>query len=124
MPANQGRENSERLPRLEDQFQLLVDEDLTQALRNRKNFGFLEDERLSKSVLNLENAKRGNNKVMLINKENTNYNLNLPESNENARYTEVTDRQGMNEEFRKVFQKIYAKQDVDDSSKAIQDFLV
>ena len=39
------------------------------------------------------------------------------------KYTEVTDRQGINEEFYKAFQKIYAKQNVDDSSEAIQDFL-
>ena len=42
---------------------------------------------------------------MLIKKENTNYNPNLPESDENVRYTEVTDRQGINEEFYKAFQK-------------------
>ena len=39
------------------------------------------------------------------------------------KYTEVTDRQGINEEFHKAFQKIYAKQNVDDSSEAIQDLL-
>ena len=93
MLVNQGGENSERILRLEDQIQLLVDEDLTQALHNRKNFHIVEDDRPSKSFLNLENAMRGYNKVMLIKKENTNYNPNLPESDENARYTEVTDRQ-------------------------------
>ena len=41
----------------------------------------------------------------MIEKEYTNYNPNLPESNKNARYTEVTDRQGINEEFHKAFQK-------------------
>ena len=60
---------------------------------------------------------------MLIKRENTNYDPNLPERDENTRYTKVTDRQGINEEFHKAFQKIYAKQDVDDSSEAIQDFL-
>ena len=32
--------------------------------------------------MNLENAKRGYNEVMLVKKENTNYNPNLPESQE------------------------------------------
>ena len=46
---------------------------------------------------------------MLIKKENIDYNPNLPESDENERYTEITDRQGINEEFHKALQKIYAK---------------
>ena len=49
----------------------------------------LEDERPSKSFPNLENAKRGYNEVMLIKKENPEYNPNLPDSNENARHIEV-----------------------------------
>ena len=123
MLVNQGGENSERILRLENQIQLLVDEDLTQALQNRKNFRILEDERPSKSFLNLENAKRGYNEVMLIKKENIDYNPNLPGSDEKARYTDVKDRQGINEEFHKAFQKIYCKQHIDDSYEAIQDFL-
>ena len=52
--ANQGGDNSEEILRLENQIQLLVDEDLTKALQNRKNFRILEDERPRKSFLNLE----------------------------------------------------------------------
>ena len=40
--VNQGGENSERILRLENQIQLLVDEDLTKALQNRKNFRILD----------------------------------------------------------------------------------
>ena len=124
MLVNQGGENSERILRLEDQIQLLVDENLTQVLQNRKNFHILEDERPSKSFLNLENAKRGYNEVMLIIKQNTNYNPNLPESQENAKHIEIKARQSINDEFQKAFQKIYAKQEnVDDITEAIQDFL-
>ena len=47
----------------------------------------------------------------------------MQESEENARHIEITDRQGINEEFHKSFQKIYAKQDVNDSSEAIQEIL-
>ena len=64
--VNQGGDNSEEILRVEEQIQLLVDEDLTKALQNRKNFRILEDERPSKSFLNLENAKRGYNEVMLV----------------------------------------------------------
>ena len=53
---------SEEIFRVEEQIQLLVDEDLTKALQNRKKFCILEDERPSKSFLNLENAKRGTTK--------------------------------------------------------------
>ena len=59
----------------------------------------------NKSFLNLENSKRGYNEVMLVKKENTNYNPNLQESQENAKHIEVKDRQGNNDEFHKAFQK-------------------
>ena len=60
---------------------------------------------------------------MLIKKENIDYNPNLPESDEYTRYAEVTDPQSINKEFHKAFQKFYAKQNVDDSSEAIRNFL-
>ena len=84
--------------RLEEQIQLLVDEDLTKALQNRKNFRILEDERPSKSFLNLENVKSGYNKVMLIKRENTEFNPNLPESHDNLKHIEIKDRQRINDE--------------------------
>ena len=87
--VNQGGDNSEEILRLEEQIQLLVDEDLTKALQNRKNFRILEDERPSKSFLNLENAKRGYNEVMLVKKENTEFNPNLPESQDNPKHIEI-----------------------------------
>ena len=72
--VNKGGDNSDRILRLEEQIQLLVDEDLAQALQNRKNFRILEDERPSKSFLNLENAKRWYNEVMLVKKDNPEFN--------------------------------------------------
>ena len=47
--VNQGGDNSEEILRVEEHIQLLVDEDLTKALQNRKNLSILEDERPSKS---------------------------------------------------------------------------
>jgi len=61
---------------------------------------------------------------MLIKKENTEFNPNLPESHDNLKHIEIKDRQGINDDFRTAFQTIYAKQEnVDDSTVAIQDFL-
>ena len=74
MLVNQGGDNSEEILRLEEQIQLLVDEDLTKALQNRKNFRILEDERPSKSFLNLENTKSGYHEGILVKKENTEFN--------------------------------------------------
>ena len=37
--------------------------------------------------------------------------------------TPITNRQGINDEFHQAFQKIYSKQDVEDISEAIQEFL-
>ena len=46
----------------------------------------------------------------------------MGESNENPRLMPITDRQGINDEFHQAFQKIYSKQDVEDSSEAVQEF--
>ena len=42
---------------------------------------------------------------MLIMKENSEYSPDLPESDENARYVEIKDRQGINDDIHKAFQK-------------------
>ena len=55
----------------------LEEENITKALKHRKNFSILEDERPSKAFLNLENAKRGYNNVIFLNKSNPDFNLNL-----------------------------------------------
>ena len=39
-------------------------------VKNRKNYNILEDERPSETFLNLENAKRSYNNVILLNKDN------------------------------------------------------
>ena len=60
----------------------------------------------------------------MLKKENTEFNPNLPESQDNPKQIEIKDRQGINDEFHRAFQKIYARQEtVDDSTEAIQDFL-
>ena len=90
-----------------------------QALKNRKNYSILEDERPSKAFLNLENAKKGYSEVILLNKSNPNFDPSMAESDENLQLMPITDRQGINDEFHQAFQKIYSKQDVENSSKAI-----
>ena len=108
---------------IKSQIRELVDEDVMSALKNRKNYSVLEDERPSKAFLNLENAKKGYNEVIFLNKDNPNYDPAKAESNEHSRLVPITDRQGINDEFHQAFQKIYNKQDVEDSSEAIQKFL-
>ena len=65
------------------------------ALKNRKNYNILEDERPSKAFHNLENAKKGYNEVILLNKDNPNYDPTKAESDGNTRLVPITDRQGM-----------------------------
>ena len=101
----------------------LVDEDVMSALKNRKNYSILEDERPSKAFLNLENAKKGYNEVILLNKTNPNFDPTIEENDRNPRLMPITDRQGINDEFHQAFQKIYSKQEVEDSPEAIQEFL-
>mgnify|MGYP003336044648 CR=1 FL=1 len=115
--------SSEDILDIESKIRELVDEDVISALKNRKNYSILEDERLSKVFLNLENAKQGYNEVILLNKGNPIYDPTKAESNENPGLMPITDRIGINDEFHQAFQKIYSKQEVEDSSEAIQDFL-
>ena len=115
--------SSEEILDMESQIRELVDEDVMSALKNRKNYSILEDERPSKAFLNLENAKKGYNEVILLNRSNPNFDPTMAESNENSRLMPITDRQGINDEFHQAFQKIHSKQDVEDSSEAMQEFL-
>ena len=50
--------SSEEILDIESRIKELVDEDVMNALKNRKNYNILEDERPCKAFLNLENAKR------------------------------------------------------------------
>ena len=60
----------------------------------------------------------------LVKKENTEFNPTLQDSHDKLKHVEIEDCQGINDEFHKACQKIYAKQEnVDDSTEAIQDFL-
>ena len=44
---------------IESQMRELLDEDVMSALKNRKNYSILEDERPSKAFLNLKIPKEG-----------------------------------------------------------------
>ena len=88
-----------------------------------KNYNILKDERPSKVFLILENAKKGCNEAILLNKDNPNYDPTKAETDENTLLVPITDHQGINDKFHQAFQKIYIKQEVEDSSDAIQEFL-
>merc|ERR1711872_1075772 len=115
--------SGEEILKIEAKMKDLEEEDIARALKLRKNFKILEDERPSKAFLNLENAKRGYNEVILLNKSNPNFDPTQEENDGNPRLMPITERQGINDEFHQAFQKIYSRQEVDDSSEAIQDFL-
>ena len=84
---------------IEARMKELEEEDIAKALKLRKNFSILEDERPSKAFLNLENAKRGYNEVILLNKTNPEYNPNLEENAANPKLIPITDREGISQEF-------------------------
>ena len=90
----------------ESQIRELVDEDVMLNIKDRKIYSILEDERPSKAFLNLENAKKVYDEVILLNKDNPNYAPTKAESNENSLFIPITDRQGINDEFHQGFQKI------------------
>ena len=51
--------SGEDILKIEARMKDLEEEDIAKALKLRKNFSILEDERPSKSFLNLKNAKNG-----------------------------------------------------------------
>ena len=75
---------------IESQMREIVDEDVMSALKNRKNYSILEDERPSKAFLNLENAKRGYNEVILLNKTNPNFDPTIEENDRNPQVMPIT----------------------------------
>ena len=50
--------SSEEILDMESQIRELVDEDVMSALKNRKNYSILEDERPSKAFLNMDRKQR------------------------------------------------------------------
>ena len=58
-----------------------------------------------------------------MNKNNPNHDPSKEESEENPRLVPITDCQSINDEFHRAFQKLYNKQEVEDSFEAIQEFL-
>ena len=69
--------SGEDILKIEARMKELEEEDIARALKLRKNFSILEDERPSKAFLNLVNAKRGYSEVILLNKASPEYNPNL-----------------------------------------------
>ena len=59
--------SGEDILKIEARMKELEEEDVARDLKLRKNFSILEDERPSRAFLNLENAKRGYNMVILLN---------------------------------------------------------
>ena len=58
---------------------------LSKLAKKGKNYNHLEGERPSEAFLNLENVKKGYNEVILLNKNNPNYNTSKARSKENSR---------------------------------------
>ena len=86
---DEGVDNEEILVIIESQIRELVDEDVILALKNRKKYNILEDERPSKALQNLENDKKGYNEGIILNKDNPNYDPTKAKSEENSRLVPI-----------------------------------
>ena len=100
--VNSGR-SGEDILKIEARMKELEEEDIAKALKLRKNFSILEDERPGKAFLNLENAKWGYNEVILLNKSNPEYNPNLEKSATNSKLIPITDREGISQGVHQAF---------------------
>ena len=68
--------------------------------------------------------KRGYNEDMLLSKENQIFGPSREVSKTNPKLMPLTDCESINNELHKAFQQLYIKWEVDDSSEAIQKYLI
>ena len=84
-------ENIEHILETEHQIKELETKKIYDALSKKKDYMLLQDERPTKTFLNLENSKAGYSEVTKLRIRNPHFNETLPENVTNKRYYEITE---------------------------------
>ena len=106
------------------QIEELETKKLYDILSKNKNYRLLDDERPTKTFLNLENSKGGYSEITRLRIKNPNYNETLPENATNKKYYEITEPTQIRSEMHTTFQEIYNTQaQLDTSPDALLNFL-
>ena len=94
------------------------------TLSKKANFNLLENERPSRSFLNMENSRSGYSEITKLRIPNPNYNELLPENANNMSHFTITDNDLIRYNMTEAFQKIFNKQhDLTTDTQDIIDFL-
>ena len=103
-------ENIEHILETEHQIKELETKKIYDALSKKKDYMLLQDERPTKTFLNLENSKAGYSEVTKLRIRNPHFNETLPENATNKRYYEITEPHQIRTEMHATFQHIYNAQ--------------
>ena len=119
-----NNENIQQITTTQAKLKDLETKKLFDILSTKKNFLLLDDERPTKTFLNIESSKKGYSEITRLRIKNPNYNPDRREDATNKPYFEITDSKQIRTELHTTFQDIYKTQnDLDTSPNALKNFL-
>ena len=117
-------ENTQQIITTQAKLKDLETKKLYDALSTKKNYLLLEDERPTKTFLNLESSKEGYSEITRFRIKNPNFNPQKEENATNKPFYELTDTKQISTEIHTTFQDIYKLQaNLDTSPNALTNFL-
>ena len=119
-----GDTNLEQILATEHKIKDLETKKIYDVLSKSKNYKLLDDERPTKTFLNLESSKAGYSEITKLRIINPHFNETLQENATNKKYYEITDPKQIRSQMYTTFQEIYTAQpDLDTSPDALFNFL-
>ena len=119
-----NNDNIEHITATQAQLKDIETKKLFDILSTKKNYLLLDDERPTKTFLNLECSKQGYSEITRLRIKNPNFDNNKLEDATNKPFYEITNSKQINTELHATFQEIYKQQqNLDTSPNALKDFL-
>ena len=119
-----NNENLEHITATQAKLKEFETKKLFDILSTKQNYLLLEDERPTKTFLNLESSKEGYSEITRLRIKNPNFNPDRIEDATNKSYFEITDSKQIRTELHTTFQDIYKlQQNLDTSLNALSNFL-
>ena len=117
-------ENMDQITITQAKLKDLETKKLYDVLSTKKNYLLLDDERPTKTFLNLENSKAGYSEITRLRIKNPTFDISKREDATNKPYFELTDTTQIRTELHSAFQDIYKLQPtLDTSQNSLTDFL-
>ena len=116
--------NIEQITSTQEKLKEFEMKKLFDILSTKKNFLLLEDERPTKTFLNIENSKEGYSEITRLRIKNPYFNPDRRENATNKPFFEITDTKQIRTELHSAFQDIYQIQNnLDTSPNALKNFV-